>query len=94
MSLTYPIKLEPDDNGTLLVTCSALPDVTTFGEDEADAIEHARDAIEEAIAARMADGRDVPEPKGKCSVSITLLMQTSLKVEPYRLLTREKYHPS
>ena len=65
MSLTYPIKLEPDDNGTLLVTCPALPEVTTFGEDEADAIEHARDAIEEAIAARMADGREVPEPKGK-----------------------------
>ena len=40
MSLTYPIKLEPDDNGTLLVTCPALPEVTTFGEDEAEAFEH------------------------------------------------------
>jgi predicted RNase H-like HicB family nuclease len=45
MSLTYPIKLEPDDNGTLLVTCPALPEITTFGEDEADVVEHARDAI-------------------------------------------------
>ena len=62
MRLTYPIKLEPDGNGTLLVTCPALPEVTTFGEDEAQAIERARDAIE-AIAARMADGREVPEPK-------------------------------
>ena len=35
MSLTYPIKLEPDDNGTLLVTCPALPEVTTFGKNEA-----------------------------------------------------------
>ena len=42
MSLTYPIKLEPDDNGTLLVTCPALPEVTTFGKDEAEAIKHAR----------------------------------------------------
>jgi antitoxin HicB len=58
MSMTYPIKLEPDDNGTLLVTCPALPEVTTFGEDEAEAIEHARDAIEGAIAERMADGRE------------------------------------
>ena len=89
MSLAYPIKLEPDDNGTLLVTCPALPEVTTFGEDEADAIEHARDAIEEAIAARMADGREVPEPKGKSRVLVILPMQTSLKVELYRLLTRE-----
>ena len=70
MSLTYPIKLEPDDNGTLLVTCPALPEVTTFGEDEAEAIEHARDAIEEAIAARMADGREVPEPKGKRKIVV------------------------
>ena len=91
MSLTYPIKLQPDDNDTLLVTCPALPEVTTFGEDEADAdaIEHARDAIEEAIAARMADGREVPEPKGKSRVLVALPMQTSLKVELYRLLTLE-----
>ena len=54
MSLTYPIKLEPDGNGTLLMTALLVLEVTTFGEDEADAIEHARDALEEAIAARMA----------------------------------------
>ena len=92
--IAYPIKLEPDDNGTLLVTCPALPEVTTFGEDEAEAIKHARDAIQEAIAARMANGREVPEPKGKRRVLVTLPMQTSLKVELYRLLTREKYHQS
>ena len=91
MSLTYPIKLEADDNETLLVTCPALPEVTSFGEDEAGAIKHARDAIEEAIAARMADGREVPEPKGKRGILVTLPMQTSLKVELYRLLKRE-YH--
>ena len=78
MSLPYPITLEPDDNGTLLVTCPALPEVTTFGKEEAEAIKHARDAIEEAIAARMA-----------AVVLVILPMQTSLKVELYRLLTRE-----
>jgi antitoxin HicB len=89
MSQSYPIKLESDDNETLLVTCPALPEVTTFGEDEAEAINHARDAIEEAIAARMAHGREVPEPKGKRGVLVALPMQTSLKVELYRLLKRE-----
>ena len=34
MKLAYDIKLEPDDNGTFLVTCPALPEVTTFGETE------------------------------------------------------------
>lgn len=60
MMLRYPITLERDDNGTLLVSCPALPEVTTFGEDEADAIRHAADAIEEALAARIADGTDKP----------------------------------
>ena len=59
--LGYRIKLVPDDNGTALVTCPALPEVTTFGEDEADALRRAVGAIEEALAARMADGDDIPE---------------------------------
>jgi len=50
----YPLVIEPDDNETLLVTCPDLPEVTTFGEDEEDALQHASDAIEEALAARMA----------------------------------------
>jgi antitoxin HicB len=37
----YRIKLAPDDNGTVLVTCPALPEVTTFGEDEVDALRRA-----------------------------------------------------
>ena len=36
MTVRYLIKLEPDDNDTLLVTCPALPEVATFGNDEAD----------------------------------------------------------
>jgi len=59
--LGYRIKIEPNDNGTLLVSCPALPEVTTFGDDEADAMRRAVGAIEEAITARMADGEDVPE---------------------------------
>jgi antitoxin HicB len=63
MMLRYPIKLEPDDNGTLLVTCPALPEVTTSGENEEDAVRHAVDAIEEALAARIADGTEIPAPR-------------------------------
>jgi len=59
--LAYRIKIEPDDNGTLLVTCPAVPEMTTFGDNEADAMHRAVGAIEEAIAARMANGEDVPD---------------------------------
>jgi antitoxin HicB len=58
----YPVILEPDDNGTLLVTCPDLPEVTTWGEDEADALQRAADAIEEALAARISHRDDIPEP--------------------------------
>ncbi len=58
----YPIELTSDGNGTFLVTCPDLPEVTTFGEDEADAVRHAGDAIKEALAARKARGVEIPAP--------------------------------
>ena len=78
---TYPIVLSPD-NGTLLATCPDLPEVTSFGEDERDTLLHARDAVEEALAARLADWRDFPRPSpGKPSVSLPAL--SALKIELY-----------
>lgn len=90
MTLGYPIMLTPDDNGTLLVTCPDLPEVTTFGEDEADALRHAKDAIEEALAARIADGRDIPKPRMRGKVLAQLPTQTALKVSLYRTLQDQK----
>ncbi|MGH7109104.1 MAG: type II toxin-antitoxin system HicB family antitoxin [Stellaceae bacterium] len=58
----YTVVLDPDDNGTLLVICPDLPEVTTFGEDENDALLRAADAIEEALAARIASHQDIPGP--------------------------------
>jgi len=84
--LGYRIKLEPDDNGTFLITCPALPEVTTFGENESDAIHRAVGAIEEAIAARMADGEDVPEGHQRGPRLVRLPALTVLKVELYRQL--------
>jgi antitoxin HicB len=89
MSLAYRIKVEADDNETLLVTCPAFPEVTTFGVNQAEAIKHAQDAIEEAIAARIVSGQMVPEQKGTRGILVTLPMQTSLKVALYRLLKQE-----
>jgi antitoxin HicB len=60
--MMYSVSIEPDDNGTFLVTCSTLPEVTTFGENEEDAVGRAADAIEEALAARMVRGEEIPVP--------------------------------
>jgi antitoxin HicB len=68
----YKVILRPDDNGTILVTCPDLPEVTTFGEDESDAVHRAADAIAEALAARIAHQEEIPTPSSKPSRTIKL----------------------
>jgi len=100
MALDYAVLLTPDDNGTLLVTCPDLPEVTSFGSDKADALRHARDAIEEAIAARIATRADIPLPsalrrrqKAKAAAKgapttarVVLPTQTALKAMLHRAM--------
>jgi antitoxin HicB len=81
----YPVILEPDDNGTLLVTCPDLPEVTTWGEDEVDALQRAADAIEEALAARISHRDDIPEPTAARARPIPSLPPLTIaKVALYR----------
>jgi antitoxin HicB len=89
MTLGYRIKIEPDDNGTLLVTCPALPEVTTFGEDETEAVLRASEAISEALAARIADGGDIPDGNVRGPHLVRLPMLTALKAELYRQMRRQ-----
>lgn len=41
----YRLLVEPDDNETFLVTCPALPELTTFGETEQEALANAQQAL-------------------------------------------------
>ena len=65
MGRWYRVMLELDANDTFLVTAPQFPEVTTFGDDQQDALDSDRRAIEEAIAARIADGDDIPTPLAK-----------------------------
>ena len=80
--LAYPIVLE-DDEGTLLVTSPDFPELTTFGMDRDEALARAVDALEEAIAARIHDGRDIPSPSRGQEVAM-LPTLTAIKVMLYR----------
>lgn len=84
MTMSFKVTLTPDD-GTLLVACPALPEVTTFGANEEDALAHAVDAIEEALAARIAKGEDI-RAGSRGSPAVRLPALTALKVELYRAL--------
>ena len=80
--LTYPIRLE-EDVGTVMATSPDFPELTTFGDDRDDALMRAVDALEEAIAARIHAGQDIPPPsKGEVRVGMPTL--TAVKVILYQ----------
>lgn len=82
MTLSYPIQLE-DDDGTVLATSPDFPELTTFGDDRDEALERTVDALEEAIAARIHTGREIPPPSpGR--VRATLPTLTAVKVILYQ----------
>ena len=80
--LTYPILLENDD-GTVLVTSPDFPELTTFGDDLDEAVARAVDALEEAIAARIHDRKDIPAPSEGQTYAV-LPTLTSVKVILYQ----------
>ncbi len=85
--LAYPVELTPDTNGTLLVTFPDFSEATTFGEDEADALLRAIDALETVLAARIDDREDIPLPSAPAGRScVTLPALSAAKVLLYRAM--------
>jgi antitoxin HicB len=82
MMLAYPVHLEDDDN-TVLATSPDFPELTTYGDDRDEAIARAVDALEEAIAARIHDGNDIPSPSRGADYAV-LPTLTAVKVMLYQ----------
>ena len=80
--LAYPITLE-EDEGAVLATSPDFPELTTFGDDQDEAVTRAVQALEEAIAARIHDRRDIPPPSRGAAYAI-LPTLTSVKVMLYQ----------
>ena len=86
--LRYRLKLEPDDNGTILVTSPDFP-VVTYGKDERSALRHAVDAIEILLASMIEAQEEIPPSSPgdhDTNAFVRLPLQTTLKVELYRAL--------
>ena len=58
----YPVTLTPDDNGTVLVTFTDVPEAITFGADEDEALLQAVDALESALAFYVQARQPLPLP--------------------------------
>ena len=80
--LAYPIALEADD-ASVMATCPDLPELTTFGDDRDEVLARAVDALEEAIAARIHLGQDIPSPSAG-EIRATVPTLTAIKVILYQ----------
>lgn len=61
--LRYPVALERDDNGTVLVSFPDIPEAHTFGDTREEALMRAVDALLTALEARIADREPIPTPR-------------------------------
>ncbi len=75
-----------DDEGSFLIRCPDLPEVITFATSESEIERHAKDAIEEALAARIHDGEDIPVASLSHERIVKLPLMTVLKVTLYKEL--------
>lgn len=88
---SYAVKLTPEkEEGGYVVTFRDLPEAITQGGTIEEALVEAVDCLEEAIAGRIEDGREIPSPsspkRGERSVSVPPSM--ALKAAVY-LAVRE-----
>src|SRR5438105_2720449 len=57
---SYPARLEPDEEGRLVVHFPDLPEALTDGADVAEALAEASDCLSTALAARIVNDEDIP----------------------------------
>ncbi|MDT6961535.1 type II toxin-antitoxin system HicB family antitoxin [Cupriavidus sp. SZY C1] len=75
---SYPVILTRDSNGTLLVTFPDIPEAISVGNDEADALAQALDALEAALDIYFDMRRPIPLPskprRGQRTVTLPALV--------------------
>jgi len=80
--LRYTVRLSKDTNGSILAEVPAVPEAHTFGDDRAEALARAVDAIESALMLYIEDRQEIPladaTPKTRTSVSLPVLTEAKL----------------
>lgn len=61
-NFAYPANLAAEARGRFTVTFRDLPEAITSGKNHPDALLQAADCLDEAIAGRIADGLEIPQP--------------------------------
>jgi len=70
----FAVVLEPEDQGGFTVRVPALPEIVTYGKDEAEALSMAADAIRLVLEDSAARGEPMPngEPARIREITVTL----------------------
>ena len=89
----YPATLTPDvQDGGFVVTFVDIPEAITQGDDVPEALHHAADCLEEAMAGRIRHRDDIPEPSpaqaGQYAVAVPA--QTATKAALYVALRQRQ----
>ncbi len=84
--LRYRVTLEPDTNGTVLVSFPDFPEAHTFGDDEAEALARAADLLGDVLADYIASRQRIPSPSKvtKRDRTVTMPALIEAKVRLYR----------
>jgi antitoxin HicB len=88
---SYGIKLTRDiTDGGFVISCRDFPEAITQGESIKESLIEAADCLEEAVAARIDDGRDIPEPSAlkRNERAVSMRASMALKAAVY-LAVRE-----
>jgi len=90
--LRYPVTLTKDTNDTWLVGFPEVPEAHTFGEDQAEALARAVDALETAFMGYIEDREPIPEPSGRKRGMklVTLPALTEAKLALYTTMRNQK----
>jgi antitoxin HicB len=83
----YPLLIEPDDNGTLLVSFVDIPEAHTFADDEDEITTRATDCVLTALEGYMKDRRPIPAPSRELTGrAVRLPPLSAAKIELYEAM--------
>jgi antitoxin HicB len=89
----YPLTIERDDNGTLLVSFPDIPEAHTFAENEAEVTTRATDCVLTAIEGYMKLWRPIPLPSRELAGrAVVLPPLATAKIELYEAMRNAGVH--
>jgi antitoxin HicB len=71
---TYSVVLRPEPEGGFTVLVPLFPEIVSYGDDEREALEMAKEAIELAIEHRASLGEDIPDTQSIPVREVTVLV--------------------